>query len=228
MFRIQLVFIMVIFYCHAQAQSDYIISPAFNGTANKPLVVYFSSDGGWHSYDRELNDSLSAYGIPLLGVNAYKYFRKRKTPQQTFDSIMPYISLNLKKYNCKKIILAGYSFGAEVVPFLYNLMSDEWKNKVEFIVLLSPDDDSDFKIHLFDQVGLHIRHGRYDVLSELMKIDNKKIMMFWGSDEKKFVKEKFTKLNITVIRLKGGHRRTNVTPVIAKINEQINASAPAK
>ena len=50
-------------------------------------------------------------------INSYKYFRKRKTPQQTLDSILPYIDLNLKKYNRQKFIFAGYSFGSEVVPF---------------------------------------------------------------------------------------------------------------
>lgn len=223
LFRKHLLFFMVLFYCNTQAQPKYILPPECSGAGNKPLVVYFSSDGGWHMYDKKLTDSLCTYHIPLLGINSEKFFRRRKTPQQTLDSILPYIELNLKKYNCKKVILAGYSFGAEVIPFLYNLMSDEWKNKVEFMVLLSPSSTSDFKIHLFDQIGIHCRNEPYDVLGAMMKIDNKKIMVFWGKDEKKFLKKDFSKRNITVYPLQGGHRRTNVTPVIAQINERIKA-----
>jgi type IV secretory pathway VirJ component len=216
---------MVILYCNVQAQSNYIIHPACSDTTfNKPLVVYFTSDGGWRSYDKELADSLCAHNISFIGVNSYKFFRKRKTPQQTLDSILPYIDLNLKNDN-QKFILAGYSFGAEVVPFLYNLMSDEWKNKVAFIVLLSPSNNSDFKIHYFDMVGFTYRRWSYDVLSEIMKIDDKKIMVFWGQDEKRFLRKKFTKSNITVYGLLGGHRHTNVKPVIEKINEHIKAQA---
>ena len=204
---------------------NYIIHPACSDTIkSKSLVIYFTSDGGWRSFDKKLADSLCAGNIPLMGFNSYKYFRKRKTPQQTLDSILPYIDLNLKKYNCQKFILAGYSFGAEVVPFLYNLMSDEWKNKVEFIVLLSPSDNSDFKIHLLDMMGFTYRHWTYDVLSEIMKIEDKKIIVFWGEDEKKFLKEKFTKNNITVNHLKGGHKRTDVSPVLEKVREHVNAS----
>jgi hypothetical protein len=211
----------VIFYCNAQAQPKYIIRPSCGDTTiNMPLVVYFTSDGGWRSYDKRLADSLCADNISLMAVNSYKFFRKRKTPQQTLDSILPYIDKNLKKDD-QKIILAGYSFGAEVVPFLYNLMSDEWKNKVAFIVLLSPSDNSDFKIHLFDMVGINYRRWSYDVLSEIMKIDSTKIIVFWGKDEKRFLKEKFTKHNNAVYSLNGGHRRTLVTPVIAKINELV-------
>lgn len=154
-------------------------------------------------------------------INSYKYFRKRKTPHQTLDSILPYIDLNLKKYNRQKIIFAGYSFGSEVVPFLYNLMSDEWKNKVEFILLISPSDNSDFKIHFLDQIGLTFRHWPYNVLDEIMKIDDKKIIVFWGEDEKKFLKEEFTKHNITVHLLKGGHKHTEIAPVFRKSREDI-------
>jgi type IV secretory pathway VirJ component len=185
------------------------------------MVVFFTGDGGRSSFDEEIEDSLCANNMIFMGVNSYKYFRKRKTPQQTLDSILPYIDMNLKMYNRQKIILAGYSFGSEVVPFLYNLMSREWKDKVEFILLISPSDNSDFKIHFFDQLGLTYRHWPYDVVTEIMKIDNKKVIVFWGDDEKKFTKEQFTKHNISVYHLKGGHRHTDVTPVFKNIREDL-------
>ncbi len=225
MFRKYLFFILILFYFNAQAQSDYIIQPECSNNGNKPLVVFFTGDSGRSSFGEKLTDSLCSDSIPIMSINSYKFFRKRKTPQQTLDSIMPYIALNLKKYNRRNLILAGYSFGSEVVPFLYNLMSDEWKDKVEFIVLISPSNNSDFKIHFFDRVGLNCRHWPYDVISEIMKIDDKKIIVFWGKDEKKFEKKGFTKRNITVHQLKGGHRHTDVRPVIEEINERIKEQA---
>jgi type IV secretory pathway VirJ component len=223
MLRKQLFFLMIIVYCNAQAQSNYIIHPTCSDTSNKPLVIFFTGDGGRSSFDKKIEGSLCANKMPFMGINSYKYFRKRKTPQQTLDSILPYIDLTLRKYNRQKVILAGYSFGSEVVPFIYNLMSNEWQNKVEFIVLISPSDNSDFKIHFLDQVGLTFRHWPYDVISAIMKIEDKKIIVFWGEDEKKFTKEQFTKHNITVHHLKGGHRHTDVIPVFEKIREDTKA-----
>jgi type IV secretory pathway VirJ component len=222
MLRKYVFLILVIFCCNAKAESqtNYIIQPECYNTSNKPLVVFFTGDFGRSAFDEKLKDSLCADNMPLMFINSYKYFLKRKTPQQTLDSILPYIDLNLKKYNCRKFILAGYSFGSEVVPFIYNLMSYEWKDKVESIVLISPSDNSDFKIHFFDQIGLTLRHWPYDVLSEIMKIENKKIIVFWGRDEKSFEKKKFAKYNITVHRLKGGHRRMDIKPVIEIMNKQ--------
>lgn len=222
MLRKYLFFLLVIFYCNAQAQSNYIINPDCTSTSEKPLVIFFTGDSGRSHFDEKLTDSLCAENIPLMCINSYKFFHKRKTPQQTLDSILPYIASNLKKYNRRKFIFAGYSFGSEVVPFLYNLMSDDWKNRVEFMVLLSPSYTSDFKIHFFDQIGLLWKHWPYNVLLEIMKIDDKKIVVFWGKDEKKFEKKEFTKHNITVHHLKGGHRHTDVTPVIREIKERID------
>lgn len=217
---------MVIFYCDAEAQSNYIIQPDCSDTitSNKPLVIFFTGDSGRSSFGKKLTDSLCANNIPLMCINSYKYFRKRKTPQQTLDSILPYIELNLKRYNRQKFIFAGYSFGSEVVPFLYKQMSNEWKDKVEFIVLISPSYTSDFRIHFLDKVGLTFRHWPYDVPQEIMKIDNKKIIVFWGKDEKRFEKKQFTKRNITVHQLKGGHRHTEVRPIIEVINRRIRQS----
>jgi type IV secretory pathway VirJ component len=227
MFRKYLFFLMVIFYCDAQAQSNCILHPACSDTitSNNPLVVFFTGDSGRSFFDEKLTDSLCANAIPLMCINSYKFFRKRKTPQQTLDSILPYINLNLKKFNRQKFIFAGYSFGSEVVPFLYNLMSDEWKNKVEFIVLLSPSYNSDFKIHFIDMVGFTLKRWPYDVLHEIMKIDDKKIIVFWGKDERNFEKKEFTKHNITVHHLKGGHRHIDVKPVIDEINDRIEEGA---
>ncbi len=225
MLRKQLLCLLAIGYCvtAAQAQTNYIIPPYCSETGSNPLVIFFTGDGGRSSFGRKIEDSLCANNMPFMGINSFKYFRKRKTPQQTLDSILPYIELNLKKYNLQKIILAGYSFGSEVVPFLYNLMSSDWKKRVEFIVLISPSDNSDFKIHFLDQLGLTFRHWPYNVIREIMKIDNKKIIVFWGNDEKKFEKKRFTKQNITVYHLNGGHRHTEVTPVLDRIKEAIMA-----
>ncbi len=221
MFRKYMFFIFVLTYCNAEAQSNYIIQPECSNTGSKPLVVFFTGDSGRSSFGEKLTDSLCADSLPVMSINSYKYFHKRKTPQQTLDSILPYIALNLKKYNRRKFILAGYSFGSEVVPFLYNLMSDEWKDKVEFLVLISPSNNSDFKIHFFDRVGLSSKRWPYDVISEIMKIGGKKIIVFWGKDETRFQKKQFTKDNITVHQLKGGHRHTDVRPVIEEINARI-------
>jgi type IV secretory pathway VirJ component len=214
---------MVLLYCNVNAQSNFIIDPVCSDTTDKPLVVFFTGDGGRSSFDKRIEDSLCSNNMPFMGINSYKYFRRRKTPQQALDSILPYIDLNLKKLNRQKVILAGYSFGSEVVPFLYNLMSREWQNRVEYIVLISPSDNSDFKIHFLDQIGLTFRHWPYNVLDEIMKIDDKKIIVFWGEDEKKFEKKQFTKHNITVHHLKGGHRHTEIKPVFEKIREDNNA-----
>ncbi len=223
MFRKYLFLILIIISYNAQAQTNYIINPQCSDTitSNNPLVVFFTGDSGRSSFDEKLTDSLCTNKIPLMCINSYRYFSERKTPQQTLDSILPYIELNLKKYNRQKFIFAGYSFGSEVVPFVYNLMSPEWKAKVEFIVLLSPSYNSDFEIHFLDQIGLGNRRWPYDVLKEIMKINNKKVIVFWGQDEKKFEKKEFTKHNITVHHLKGGHRHIDVTPVIDEINERI-------
>jgi hypothetical protein len=51
--------------------------------------------------------------------------------------------------------------------------------------------------------------------------------VFWGKDERNFEKKEFTKHNITVHHLKGGHRHIDVKPVIDEINERIEEGTAA-
>jgi type IV secretory pathway VirJ component len=222
MFRNLLFLLLLIISFDARAQRNYIIHPDCSDTisGSKPLVIFFTGDSGRSFFDKKLTDSLCANNIPLMCVNSYRYFKKRKTPQQTLDSILPYIALNLKKYHLRKFIFAGSSFGSEVVPFVYNLMSDEWKAKVEFLVLISPSYYSDFKIHFSDMVGLN-RHWSYNVLNEIMRINDKKVIVFWGVNERKFKRVEFTKHNITVLHLRGGHSHRDVKPVIDAITRSM-------
>jgi type IV secretory pathway VirJ component len=216
-----LVYISILLCTNVQAQSYILQSDCKTVDKEKPLLVFLTGDSGRSRFDVKLSDSLCAENIPEMCIDSYKFFRKRKTPQQTLDSILPYVELTMNKFHSQRIILAGYSFGSEVVPFLYNLMSEEWKEKVEFIVLLSPSYNSDFKIHLGDQLGISNRRWPYDVLAEIMKIEDKKVIVFWGENERKFLKEEFTKYNITVHHLKGGHRHIDVGPVLKEIKERI-------
>jgi type IV secretory pathway VirJ component len=91
MFKKYLFFLLVISYGTAQAQSNYIIHPECSDTitSDKPLVIFFTGDSGRSHFDKKLTDSLCTNNIPLMCINSYKYFRRRKTPQQTLDNILP-------------------------------------------------------------------------------------------------------------------------------------------
>lgn len=130
-----------------------------------PLVVFVSGDGGWTGFDQQICDCLAQHNWPSIGLNAQSYFWKQKTPEETVADLAPVITDYLNRWGKNKIVLVGYSFGANVVPFILNRLPAELQQKTEALVMLSPDRRGDFEIHVSGMLGAS--GGPYDVAAEV-------------------------------------------------------------
>ncbi|MEJ1962513.1 MAG: AcvB/VirJ family lysyl-phosphatidylglycerol hydrolase [Gammaproteobacteria bacterium] len=86
-------------------------------TGGDQFAVLLSGDGGWAGLDKEVAGALSAQGVPVAGVDSLRYFWKSRTPAglaTDIDRIIRYYAYQWKK---KRVLLIGYSQGADVLPF---------------------------------------------------------------------------------------------------------------
>lgn len=171
---------------------------------SKPLVMYITGDGGWNKFSKNLSWSLAAKGYPVVALNANDYFWKKKTAVQTSADISHLIRTYQRIWNRKKILLLGYSFGADVMPFVFNLLPAEIKALVVNISLLSPATHTDFEIHLSVMLGAGTGKGE-SVVSEINKITTKQLTLIFGNGENDFPLNQLKIKNYVSIRLDGGH-----------------------
>lgn len=178
-----------------------------NATINKnlPFIFMISGDGGWTSFDHSLAESFAAKGYAVIGLDAQSYFWNAKTPEKTIIDIEESINYYRLKLHKDKFILAGYSFGASLVPFISNGLNPEMKSKLVNVFALSPDEFADFEIHLSDMLNINEVKEKYNVLNEFKIIKLEKPVCFFGEDENPAIKEKFIKSGIKVYNLPGGH-----------------------
>jgi type IV secretory pathway VirJ component len=172
---------------------------------NKPLALMISGDGGWTDFDNSIAESLAQSGISCIGFDTQKYFWEPKSPDVTAKDItlvLEYYMLHLKK---TKLILVGYSFGADVIPFVTTRLPDELKKKIQLTAMCSPDDNTDFEVTLSSMLDIG-GEGKYNVLAEVRKIKTGKKLCIFGKDEDAEVLEKSFKLSgADIISLNGGH-----------------------
>jgi len=174
-------------------------------SSNLPLLVYISGDGGLNSFSESLCMSLSQKGIPVVFLDAKKYFWRSKTPEETTASLTLIIETYLKIWKRDRFILTGFSFGASVVPFIVNRLSSDIKKEMWHALLISPDQTSDFEIHLSDMLNLGISRGKYDVIKEIHSIENHRLTAVFGSDESEEVRQSFRETGMRVEILQGNH-----------------------
>lgn len=174
-----------------------------------PMVFMISGDGGWTSFDHTLAETFAKKGIPVVGLDAQKYFWNAKTPQETTVEITKAVSHYLQQWNKKSFILVGYSFGACVAPFVANRFPDFLKKSLSGICLISPEEFGDFEIHVSDMLSIGSRNKQFDVLSEIRKIKEIKPVCIFGEEEDPLIRQRFESPGVKIITLPGSHHFNN-------------------
>jgi len=117
------------------------------------MAVILSGDGGWAGIDRDVAGALSAKGIPVVGWNSLQYFWSAKKPETASKDLERILRHYMAAWNKQEVLLIGYSFGADVLPFFTNRLPADLLEKVHLLALLGPGKTADFEFHVTDWLG---------------------------------------------------------------------------
>ncbi|MEO8412616.1 MAG: AcvB/VirJ family lysyl-phosphatidylglycerol hydrolase [Ginsengibacter sp.] len=183
---------------------------------DKPVLFYISGDGGMNTFSTDLCASLNKKGYDVIALNAKSYFWKKKTPEQTAIDINNCLVKKLAGRKNQQIVFIGYSYGADVLPFILNRISKGINEKVVVSYLMASSGNTDFEIHWADIFGGNTKRSM-DVVTELNKLDNEKIVLISASDEEHLALNKITLKRYTHEVLPGGHHFDGDTDEIIKV-----------
>jgi type IV secretory pathway VirJ component len=169
----------------------------------KPIIFYISGDGGFNKFSTSFMQTLNKQGYPVIGLNAKDYFWTQKKPKEAASAMEAAIVASNKQWKRNSIVMIGYSFGADVAPFMLTNFSPALAPKVSRLILLSPSPKTDFEIHVMQMLGWGKSSGE-SVPAEINKI-SKPIIFIVGDDEKEFPFSQLTITNKQVIKMPGGH-----------------------
>lgn len=176
---------------------------------NLPMVMMISGDGGWTSFDQSLAEALAEKGLSVIGLDAQKYFWDTRTPEKTAADLSLAIAHYSEQFNKEKFVLAGYSFGASVVPFVADRLPAPLKAKLAAVLSLSPDVTADFEIHIMDMLSIGNSSEEYNVIGEMKKIKNVPVISYFGQGEGTDIAGKFSRAGLKVDIIPGDHHFGN-------------------
>jgi len=197
-----------------------IVLPALKNET-MPLLVLLSGDGGWTSFDEGVSESLVKKGIPVIGIDSQKYFWQARTPDETVAELIKVLHHYLAAWNKKSFVLCGYSFGADVIPFMVTRLPGDLKNIMKSAVMMSPDPKADFEIHVADMLSFGSSSDKYNVLAELNKSSGTHVMCIFGENEDSETPALFRKSGASIRLLPGSHHYNNDLDAVA--NEIVNS-----
>jgi type IV secretory pathway VirJ component len=190
-----------------------------------PLVFFISGDGGWTSFDQSVCESMVKEGMPVVGLDVQKYFWNKKTPEQTAADVNRALAIYMQKWHKTTFVLAGYSFGASVIPFIADRLPIGMRLKLGGLYCFSPDERADFEIHILDMLHLSGDRGDYDVVVEMNKVKTVRPVCLFGQDEDSAARNKLRSKGIRVVTVPGGHHYDNNYKILAKtVLDDLNAN----
>jgi type IV secretory pathway VirJ component len=165
-------------------------------------VIFLTGNGGYRNLAHSLTNYLNSKKISVLAINTKKYLWAKKPPAQIALDLETLLERYNEKWGLNRVVLIGYSMGAEVIPFAVNCMEEKYKDELSNIILIGPWQKATFKINLLD-FFFEINKGA-DIYSELLKMKTKKACVICD-DNKISICQKDLEGIIDHYFLKGGH-----------------------
>jgi len=182
--------------------------------ASDTVTLFLSGDGGWRDLDRDAAGYMSKMGYPVVGIDTLRYYWQHKSPEQSAADLTELMQHYRQKWGAKRFVLAGYSFGADVLPAIYNRLPENEQQRVDAIILLAFARSGSFEIHVdgwLGKAGMELDTG-----PDMAKLPAAKVLCIYGQDE---VKESGCTTETAVgeaVKLPGGHHFDENYPALAK------------
>src|SRR6478735_8777030 len=204
--KIIVAFLLLLQLQYAKA-NDLPIDTLGSNDMSKPLIVYISGDGGFNKFSDAFMKQWNSHGYPVVALNAKSYFWSTKDPEDAAKDVAGLITGYLSLWKRREVILLGYSFGADVLPFIQTRLSPDILIKIQYTLLFSPSKNTDFTIHLF------YNDKGSSVPAEINKL-NKPVLVVFGDKEKDLPEPQITNKMATIIKVAGDHHYDNAIAAV--------------
>lgn len=167
------------------------------------MAVIYSGDGGWRDIDKDIAGRLQAKGVPVVGVDSLRYFWSERTPEQMAADLDLIIDNYTESWQRPDVLLIGYSFGADALPFAYNRLQPEHQRTVRRLALLGLSTSADLEIRVGGWLG--VGQGAYPTAPELQRLPPRLVQCFYGEEEEDTACTTPALKGAELVRTTGGH-----------------------
>ena len=169
------------------------------------LAIVYSGDGGWRDIDKAIAGRLHELGLPVVGIDSLRYFWSERPPDAAAADLSRIIAHYGQAWGRKRIILVGYSFGADALPFLYNRLPEADRQAVARISLLALSRSADFEVHVAGWLGIDGAAGSLPTAPELARLPVHLVQCFYGEEETEAACTAPELAGAEIVATKGGH-----------------------
>ena len=139
----------------------------------------------------------------MVGLDSLRYFWSARTPDglaADLDRMIRYYAAHLNK---KRVLLIGYSQGADVLPFAVNRLSKATRERVALAALMGMSEHALFEFHVSSWVSNDTSGPA--TMPEVNRISGVPVLCIYGEDESDSLCPKLDPKTVRIVKRKGGH-----------------------
>lgn len=170
------------------------------------LAVILSGDGGWAAVDQALAAAFAEQGIPVVGLDSRRYMMKARTPDAAGGDLEWILRTYLQRWNANRILLVGYSRGADVLPFMASRLPGDLRMRLTAVALIGPSERASFHFHWLDLVRAEPRDASIPVQPEIDKLQEIPTLCIHGIEDRGALCPRLDASVVDIVAIAGGHR----------------------
>jgi type IV secretory pathway VirJ component len=167
------------------------------------MAVVLTGDGGWAEIDKRVAARLAEGGVPVVGWSSLKYYWTPRTPEAAAHDLARILERYGRLWGKRRVLLVGYSFGADVLPFLVSRLPADLRSRVALVGLLGLSEQASFEFHVAGWLG--VETGHHPTVPEVARLGTTPVLCLRGEDEADSACRLLRGAAVHTVNLPGGH-----------------------
>ena len=151
--------------------------------AGNAVAIFLTGDGGFAELDKQIAHVLADSGIGVVALDTRSYLWERRTPDETARDVARIARHYAALWHRERIILAGYSHGADILPFAADRLPADVASHVSLLAFLGLGTGASFQFHFADLLRDIRRKTDLPILPELQKLRGHSMLCIYGTEE---------------------------------------------
>lgn len=143
--------------------------------------------------------------MSVIGLDSLRFFWSRRTSEGTARDVTALIEHYTGAWQRRRIVLIGYSFGADVLPFVVNRLPRSQRSRVAGVALLGPSPSASFEFHVASWACAASGADALPVVPEVERLSATPVLCVYGEQETDSICPRLTPGLAQALAMKGGH-----------------------
>lgn len=173
------------------------------GAPRDVFAIMLSGDGGWAGLDQEVAAELNARGVAVVGWDSLRYFWSARSPDGAAHDLGRVIQHYARAWDKPRVLLVGYSQGADVLPFMVNRLPVSARSLVAGTALIGLSADAFFEFSVSHWISTPA--GGLPVAPEISPGRLGRVTCIYGAEEQDSLCRSIKSAGLRGVELPGGH-----------------------